>query len=225
MDLTKNRINLITALILLFLNCILVIFDNSMGMDRYINFSIPIIALIFLYIYKDKNIYPFYSIAGFLITAFGEPDNPSGAIFFFMSMYDEKSDKNIYSNTILIVISLCLKAYLVESFSANIFSSMVAFFFIFSHMYNRFWNISNVNKEVAIKKGLSPEQIKTIDHLIQGESQTVAARKLNIERSAYSKRVKSLKDRYGVDSEFQLAISLSKDGIISVNELTNVKRE
>ena len=222
MVLNKYRINLITAALLLISNAAMFILDNSHTIDRYVSLSIPIIAFIFLGIYREKSIYPFYTIVAVLTTIFGTTDNPSGAIFFFMSMYDKRTNKNVYFNIVLMVLSLCIKAYIIEYFIAHIFSLIIAFFFIIGHMYVRFWPIADIREHKELTpKGFTIEQADTITTLLKDLRHQESADELRIGRKAYTARVSALRDRYNITTDFMLALKLVEDEIININDLAN----
>jgi len=224
MVLTKYRINLATAFMLLISNAIMWLIENPVGIDRYVSLLIPIIAFVFLIIYKKRNIYLFYMIVGCLITIWGTTDNFSGAIFFFFSMYDNKSEKNLWLNSIVIVLSFCVKAYLIGYLTSDIFAVMTAFLFIFAHMYVRFWPIADIreHKEV-LSKGFTIEQSDTIKTLLMDLRHHESADKLHIGRKAYTARVGALRERYNTTTDFMLALKLVEDGIININDLANAK--
>lgn len=226
MVLTKFRINLATAFMLLISNAIMYLIESPAGIDRYVSLSIPIIAFGFLIIYKNRNIYLFYMIAGCLTTIWGTTDNPSGVILFFFAMYDNKSEKNLWLNFIVIVLSFCAKSYLIGYLTSDIFAVMTAFLFIFAHMYVRFWPIADIrdHKEV-ISKGFTIEQSDTIKALLMDFRHQESADKLRIGRKAYTARVGALRDRYNVTTDFMLALKLVEDGIININDLANAKTQ
>ncbi len=225
MDLNKGKVNLITASLLLSFNIMLLFLDDSGGVSRVFNISIPLLLFVFMSIFKNKNIYLFYTIVGVLVTIKGTPDNFSPAIFFFLSAYDNKSKTNIYLNFILMILSLSVKYYINDIYIAEMSAMPIAYFFTLSHMYIRFWPTSPVDKEESHSKGLTPEQIETIEMLMKGVKHGPAAEALNIERKTYSARVSGLRKRYNVESDFQLAIALQKDGIISSNSLAKAQTE
>lgn len=225
MVLTKFNTNIITAALLIVLNMVMYVFDKSGGLDRYINIFIPIIAFVFIFIFKNKNMYIFYTIVGVLITGFTSQANFSGSVLFFISMYDNKSKKNFTANIILIITAMCINAYRFNYLQAHIFSMMIAFFFVFSHMYSRFWNITDIKSKIGLNKGLTVEQIQTIEKLLEGKGHAQSAKELNIERPTFSARMGSIRKRYNVTNDLQLAISLIEDGVISLNSSTNVKSD
>lgn len=230
MVLTKNNINIITASLLFLLNLLVIFIDKSGGYDRIASISITIMAFIFIVVLRNKNIYFFYSMVGVLITVFGGADNLSGAIFFFISAYDKKTKTNIFINIILCSLSLFIKSYFMEKLVpepeytiAHIFSLLIGFFFVLSHMYVRFWNISEIKSKIGLNKGLTVEQLQTIEKLIEGKGHSQSAKELNIERTTFSARIGSIRKRYNVSNDFQLAIMLIEDNVISLNTLTNAK--
>ena len=225
MVLTKNNTTTITPILLLLFNIIMLLFDDSFNLDRIVNLSIPIVALIFIFILRNKNIYLFYTMVGFAITAFGDQANFSGAIFIFMSIYDHKTKNNLIINIIALISALCLQTYIIKYLDAHIFSMLIAFFFVFSHMYIRFWSVVKLKESELHKQGLTVEQIQTIDCLEKGYKHQKAARILHIERKTYSARVSSLRHRYGVDTDFQLGKKLSEDSMLSSNSLAKAKTE
>jgi len=138
MALNKYRINALTALIIFTANIITLIITKAHIVDNYINIVIPIVAFWFIFFTKKKNIYLGYSIAGCLITFFGSIGNPTGAIFFFISAYDHRTERNIYTNIILAIISFSAKAYINNYATYDVIAIIAAFFFIIGHMYVRF---------------------------------------------------------------------------------------
>lgn len=223
MALNKTLINLTTAIILIFFNLVLLLLDNSGGIQRYVSISIPLIMFVFIFIFKNNNIYIFYTITGILVTLFGSPDNFSGSIFFFMSGYDHKSKINLSINGISAIISICLKYYIVGFTPVNIIGMVVAFYFIIGHLYVRFWNIAEIKSKIGLNKGLTVEQLQTIEKLLEGKGHAQSAKELHIERPTFSARMGSIRRRYKVTNDLQLAISLIEDGVISINSFTNVK--
>ena len=223
MALKETVVNLITAIILLVFNLILLFIDKSGGVQRYVSISLPIILFVFIFIFKNKNIYLFYTIVGILITLYGDPDNFSGSVFFFISLYDNKSKHNIYINSILMVFSICFKYYFIAYTPINIIGMSVAFFFILSHLYIRFWPVSEVRQKIGLRKGLTVEQLQTIEKLLEGKGHAQSAKELNIERPTFSARLGSIRKRYNVNNDLQLAVALMEDGVISLNSFTNVK--
>jgi len=213
--------NIITAILLLFFNIIMFFSDDSHTIDRYVNLLIPTIALIFIYIFRNKKLFLFYALIGVLITIFGTYGNFSGSIFFFFSVTDNRTIKNIYFNLFLLISSLCVKICFIDYFTPHIFSMLIAYYFILSHLYVRYWN---TYKEPKIKNiGLTVEQIQTVKMLIQGRKHQSAADFLNIDRKTYSARVSSLRSRYNVETDFQLAIKLIESDIISLNSIAKEK--
>ena len=224
MVLSKTKVNTITAILLFIFNLIMLILDKSKGMYRYINLMIPVLAFVFIFILKNKNFYIFYMIIGILITGLTSQANFSGAVMFFIAMYDNKSNRNIRINIVFIFLSLCLNTYKSGYLDAHIFSMVIAFIFVFFHMYVRFWSSPVVNTHECEKKGYTREQRETIEMLQLGLKHKDAAERLNISRSAYSDRVATLRARYGVKDDFQLALALVDDNIISVNTPTVVEK-
>jgi DNA-binding NarL/FixJ family response regulator len=91
--------------------------------------------------------------------------------------------------------------------------------------YELFWPESEIKESGVKKSGLTPEQVDTIDTLRRGLKHQEAAEELNIERKTYSARVSSLRNRYRVNSDFQLALKLAEDGVISLNTIPKSKTD
>jgi len=224
MALNKYRVNTLTALIIFTANVITFIITQTYTVDNYINIIIPVVAFGFIFFTKKKNIYLGYSIAGCLITLFGGMENPTGAIFFFISAYDHRTEKNIYTNIILAVISFSAKAYINNYATYDVFAIIAAFFFIIGHMYVRFWPIADIreHKEV-LQKGFTIEQSDTIKTLLMDLRHQESADTLRIGRKAYTARIGALRERYNTTTDFMLALKLVEDGIININDLANAK--
>lgn len=103
--------------------------------------------------------------------------------------------------------------------TSNIFSFIIVFYFVIAHMYTRFWSIADTEEKHCENKGLTPEQIATIDMLLKGLTHKESAELLNIERKTYTARVASLRKRFNAKSDFLLSITLVKEGFISLNTL------
>lgn len=224
MVIKKVTVNLMTAILILSFNLIMFFVDGSHTIDRYVDLFIPTLGMIIILILKDKNIYPFYTIVGSMITMFGTYGNFSGVVFFYISANDKKTKNNIIINILTATISLCVKIYITKYYTAHIFSMIIAFVFIALHLYVRFWN-TEINQEEAKAIGLTPEQIDTIKMLQRGYKHQEAAEILHIERNTFSARVSGLRKRFGVETDFQLAIILMKNNIISLNVLAKSKTE
>ena len=224
MGINKRDVNMITGMCILIFNICMLIFVKEDIIDRYINIGIAVLGLAGVILFRKRNLYLLYSIIGISITVFGSPGNFSGIVFLFISCYDKKARFNIIINSIGILASLYIKMYMFEYHFTQIFLLLVAFFFIAFHMYVRFWNIpSSINEPVARTKGLDIEDRETISMLMKGLKHKDAGKKLNIERISYTSRVVSLRKKYNVKTDFQLAIELIKDDIISLNKTTTVE--
>ena len=226
MALNKYRTNTLTALIILTANVITLIITQSHTVDNYINIAIPIVAFGFIFFTKKKNIYLFYTIVGCLITFFGSIGNSTGTIFFFISAYDHRTERNIYINITLAIISFSAKAYINNYATYDVFAIIAAFFFIIGHLYVRFWPIADIRKHKEIlPKGFTIEQADTIKTLLMDLRHQGSADELRIGRKAYTARVGALRDRYNVTTDFMLALKLVDDGIININDLANAKTQ
>jgi len=223
MALNKYRINALTALIIFTANIITLIITQSHIVDNYINIVIPVVAFGFIFFTKKKNIYLGYSIAGCLITFFGGMENPTGAIFFFISAYDHRTERNIYTNIILAIISFSAKAYINNYATYDVIAIIAAFFFIIGHMYVRFWPIADIREHRESEKRFTPEQWDTIQTLLMDMRHQEAADQLCIERKTFTARVAHLRKLYDVKTDFHLALKLIDDGVITVNDLANAK--
>ena len=222
MALTKYRTNILTALIILIANVITLIITNLHNVDNYINILIPVIAFGFLFFTKKKNIYLFYTIVGSLITLFGSIGNVTGAVFFFISIYDHRTERNIYINIALAIITFSVKAYINNYATYDVFAIIAAFFFIIGHLYVRFWPIADIREYKELTpKGFTIEQADTIKTLLKDLRHKEAAEGLRIGRKAYTARVATLRERYNVTTDFLLALKMIEDGTISINDLAN----
>lgn len=220
MVLNKKNINMVAVAALLIFGIAIFVYKEEHGVINIVNLFIPIVGLVFIVL--DKRMYIFYAIVCFLITAFGGESNFSGAVFFFMSVYDDKSKKSIWINSILMVIGLVINVFNSGYLTLYPLAMVVAFSFVFLHMYVRFWPISEVRQYIGLGRGLTVEQLEAIDKMKEGKSHKDAAKELGISRSAYSTRLSGLRGKYHTENDSKLTIALIKDGIISLNSLTDV---
>lgn len=224
MVINQRFVNTSTSILLLVYQLTMLFIEGSRDLGRFINIVIPLVALFLIWVIKIKNLSYFYMSVGILITIFGTYGNFSGAVLFFMAMYDNKKMLSVCMNISAIALSLLIKMYYMSYFNAHMFAYVIIFMFVLFHMYVRFWSSPVVNTHECDRKGYTREQRETIEMLQLGLKHKDAAEKLNISRSAYSDRVAVLRAKYKVKDDFQLALALVDDKIISINTPTTVEK-
>lgn len=225
MELKPKNINIFTAIILFTYRFIVVVGGHNYSRDSWINLSIPIIFFILVCFNNKKIDSAFYTIVAVCLNMFGNYANLLGAFFFFIAIYDNKEKVNICINSGLFLITLSLKQYffVVDEGETSTIAYALGFIYVFLHLYSRFWSIADTAEKHCVNKGLTPEQIATIDMLLKGLTHKESADILNIERKTYTARVSSLRKRFNAKSDFLLAIALMKEGYVSLNTLANAK--
>lgn len=214
---------------LLLVNNLIIFLVNKTGTNIIINMTIPLLIIIMSLIKKDRMkkyaISALFFIIGSLIAFYGAMDNFSAISLFVISCFVLKN-KIFYIISSFLIFILTLLNFSIHELPISSFLNMIsAYIFIAYVSVYLFWPVSEIRAKIGLKKGLTYEQIQTVEMMLKGKSHTEAAKDLCIERATYSARIATLKKRYNVTNEVQLTISLIQDKIISVNQFAIAKTE
>ena len=192
-----------------------------------VNILIPAIIITISGIKKKKiknlSIAIIFIIIGSFVALKGEIDNFSAISLFFVSWFIIKNKIYCIASALILLILTILKFSVNELPIPNFVNMLNAYIMMGYVFYYLFWPITEIRSDKDLNRGLSFEQIETVKMLMKGYKHHQAAKELNIERSSYSARVSSLRDRYGAISDFQLALALREDGVIGEDDFTMVK--
>lgn len=219
-----RKVNIFVAGTLIVNNAVSV-FLSGTGTDFYINLFISVLIIAFNLIKGKYSISVMYVLVGVVVAFTGSNDNFAAIFLIVIGCYIAKNGVfNAISFLILILTSL-LRYSIMEWPISSFANHMVAYSYLALIAYELFWPTSEIKAKEVKSHGLTPEQVETIELLKRGLKHQAAADLLHIERNTFSARVAGLRKRFGVETDFQLAIELMKEDILSLNKIAIAKTE
>lgn len=179
------------------------------------------VAIIVLSFIKHKSAQAsMFLIAGAIVSLFGTNDNFSGIFFILIGCYVMQNRTFTITSLLIVIVALIVKYSITEMKLPSFFNMVVAYAY-FTYIFYFLFQIGRVLPSYK-SKGLTIEQVETIEKLLQGKSHKEAAEELGLIRTTFSMRVSSLRRRYKVKNDFQLALILAEEGVININTLSEV---